>query len=209
MGRKSLLIFSTASVLLTLAGVLWLDRPLAEFIRASGWENARIFSAGTDLLDTASGIKLYKLLPGVALALVGGVLLIAVRMRRHGAVLLFVGVSQMLSTLIGGWSKNLFGRLRPHELLDNGNWERIWFAAGVSFPSGHAAYYFGLFLPLAYLFPRWRLALLVTPFFIAAARVNANMHFFSDVTASMALAALVTLAIAAVLRVEPGRISHG
>ena len=203
------MIFAAATALATLAAIAFLDRPLAEYIRASGWENAWVFFAGIRLLDTLSGKDLYKFLPGLALAILGGALLIPVRMRQHGVALLFVGATHMLSTLICGMSKELFRRLRPHELLDSGNWDAMWFVSGSSFPSGHAGFYFGLFLPLVYLFPRWRWPLLVVPFFIAAARINANMHFLSDVTASMAVAALVTLAMVAALRPESRRASHG
>jgi hypothetical protein len=38
---------------------------------------------------------------------------------------------------------------------------------------------------LAYLFPRWRWPLMLVPWFIATARVNANDHFISDVAASI------------------------
>ncbi|OGT80763.1 MAG: hypothetical protein A3H91_07875 [Gammaproteobacteria bacterium RIFCSPLOWO2_02_FULL_61_13] len=208
MSKKGLWFFTAATALLTLAAIPYLDRPLAEFIRASGWENAGLFSAGMALLDTLTGIHIHIMLPGLVLTVIGGALWIPIRMRRHGAALLFVGATQVLSMLICGMGKDLFNRVRPHELLDSGNWDRIWFASGGSFPSGHAAFYFGLFLPLVYLFPRWRWLLLTAPFFIAAARVNANMHFLSDVTASMTLAALITLATATVLRPEPRGASH-
>jgi membrane-associated phospholipid phosphatase len=209
MGKKGLLIFTAATTLLTLAGILLLDRPLAEFIRASGWEDAWLFSAGTVLLDTLSGKGLYKLMPGLAFAIVGAVMMFPARIRRQGAALLFVGVTHMLSTMICGMSKDLFNRMRPYELLNSGNWDQAWFVAGNSFPSGHAGFYFGLFLPLAYLFPRRRWPLLAVPFFIAAARLNAGMHFLSDVTASMTVAALLTLAMAAVLRPAAREVPHG
>lgn len=200
MGKTGLQIFTAVTALMTLVAIAFLDRPLAEYIRTSGWESAWIFPAGTTLLDTVSGKNLYKFLPGLALAIIGAPMLIPVRIRHHGAALLFVGATHVLSTLICGMSKNLFSRLRPYELLDNGNWDQIWFASGSSFPSGHAGFYFGLFLPLAFLFPRWRWPLLVIPFFVAAARVFGNMHFLSDVTASMAVAALITVAMASALQ---------
>ena len=208
MGKMGLLVFIAVTALLTLVSILFLDRPLAEWIRASGWENARLLFTGMAWLDAVSGINIHIILPGLVLTVIGGVLWIPMRMRRYGAALLFTGATQVLSMLTCGMGKDLFHRVRPHELLDSGNWDRIWFVSGGSFPSGHAAFYFGLFLPLVYLFPRWRWLLLAPPFFIAAARVNANMHFLSDVTASMALAALFTLAMATLLRTEPGEAAH-
>lgn len=200
MNKRGLQVFFAVTASLTLVAILLLDRPLAEYIRTSGSESAWIFSAGTVFFDTVSGKNLYKFLPGLAFVVIGGALLALANIRRYGVALLFVGAAHVLSTLLCGMSKGLFGRLRPYELLESGNWDQIWFAGGSSFPSGHAGFYFGLFLPLAWLFPRWRWPLLVIPFFIAAARVNENMHFLSDVTASMAVATLVTLALATALR---------
>ena len=98
-----------------------------------------------------------------------------------------------MATLVTGVAKNLFGRLRPFQVLESGDWTHAWFVNGNSFPSGHAGYYFGLFLPLAWLFPRWRWPLLLAPWFIAIARINANDHFVSDVAASMLVVGLLTL----------------
>ncbi len=94
--------------------------------------------------------------------------------------------------LAGAWGKELFGRLRPYEVLQSGAWDATWFAGGSSFPSGHAAYYFGLFLPLVYLAPRQCRLLLVFPVFVAVSRVVENMHFLSDVVASVVLISLLT-----------------
>jgi len=89
--------------------------------------------------------------------------------------------------------KDVFGRQRPYELFAHGDWSQAWFAGGNSFPSGHVSYFWGLFMPLMYLFPRWRVPLLLVPLFIALARIDTSFHFLSDVLASIALAALVTL----------------
>ncbi|MBI1732890.1 MAG: phosphatase PAP2 family protein [Gammaproteobacteria bacterium] len=204
MSRSGLVRFAAVTALFTLVAFPAIDRPVAEFIRASGWEGAWIFSAGTALFDTISGKNLSKFLPGLALAVAGGMLMVPARFRRRGTALLFVGAAHVLSTLICGMSKNVFGRLRPFELLEAGNWDQVWFVAGGnSFPSGHAGYYFGLFLPLVYLFPRRRWALLAIPFFIAAARIIENLHFLSDVTASMAVAAVITAVLAGALAPAP------
>src|SRR5690606_30671661 len=98
--------------------------------------------------------------------------------------------------------KQVFGRLRPHEVLERGDWSQVWFAGGGSFPSGHAAFYFGLLVPLAAACPRvWqRVLLLALPTFVALARIDMARHFLSDVAASALLAALYTLALAALAR---------
>jgi membrane-associated phospholipid phosphatase len=76
----------------------------------------------------------------------------------------------------------------------------MWFVGGSSFPSGHTAFYFGLFLPLAWLFPRHHTAWMFVPVFIALARINANDHYLADVCTSIVLCCLLTLAFARLLR---------
>ena len=49
------------------------------------------------------------------------------------------------------------------------------------FPSGHGAHFWGLFFPLAFLFPRYRIPFLIIPLFISVARVGVNDHWCSDV----------------------------
>jgi membrane-associated phospholipid phosphatase len=92
----------------------------------------------------------------------------------------------------------VFGRLRPYQLLEHNDWSHAWFAGGTSFPSGHVSFFWGLFLPLAYLYPKYRVPLLVLPVFIGFARIDENVHFLSDVLGSIALAAIVTLLAAVV-----------
>lgn len=203
MGKNGYLTFAAIAAALTLLAIPLVDRPLAEFIRASGCEDAALFSQGIALLDLISGKEISKFLLGSA-ALGGGLALMGLaRTRPHGVSLLFVGLVQLLSTLLCGVSKNLFGRLRPEELLTSGTWDQAWWAEGSSFPSGHVGFYLGLFLPLVALFPRWRWPLMVVPVFIALARVGVNDHFLSDVTASMAVVTLITLGIGTAMRRLP------
>jgi membrane-associated phospholipid phosphatase len=95
--------------------------------------------------------------------------------------------------------KSVFGRLRPTQLLDSQARDASWFVGGGSFPSGHVAYYVSLFLPLMVVFPRWRWPLLFVPTFIVISRVNENDHFLSDTTGSIALVALITVGLMAVM----------
>ena len=95
---------------------------------------------------------------------------------------------------------NLFNPQAPAQVFDSGDWTHVWFAGGGSFPSGHAAFYFGLLLPLAAACPvRWqRLAVLAIPTYVVLARIDLAKHFLSDVAASALIAAIYSL-IAAVL----------
>lgn len=199
--RNRLLVVHVAiGVVLMLIGLAGLDGAAAEYLRASGYEGLRIFNAGTVFLDTATGKEVSKFLIG--LVLVGSALVLTIPSRTKSIAwsVLFVGLVQLLGTLVTGVSKNLFARLRPFELLKSGDWGTEWFVDGNSFPSGHAGFYFGLFLPLAFLFPRWRWPLLLVPWFIAIARVNANDHFISDVGASIAIVAALTMLLAWLMR---------
>lgn len=188
------------AVVLLIAGLLGLDRALAEYLRVAGHEDLWLFTAGTSLFDTVSGKDLSKFLIGLLLSGGALVLMVLPRTRAFGRSALFVGLVQLLGTLLAGVSKNAFGRLRPFQLLETGDWSNAWFVGGSAFPSGHAGFYFGLFMPLAYLFPRWRWPLMLMPWFIAAARVDANDHFVSDVAASSVLVGVLTLLLARWLR---------
>ena len=198
--RKLLVLHIAIGVVLTLIGIVGLDGITARYLRVSGYEGLPLFTAGTVFLDTITGKEISKFLIGLVLIVAGLALAILPRTRRYASSVVFVGAVQLLSTLVTGVSKNLFGRLRPFELLKSGDWGPEWFVDGSSFPSGHAGFYFGLFLPLAFLFPRWRWPLLVVPWFIAIARVDANHHFISDVGASIAIVGALTLLIAWLMR---------
>lgn len=190
-------------------GLLGFDRLVAAHQHAWGYEGLPFFLQGTGVLDIVTGKELSKFLIGLLLA-VGGLALrrLSTKARDVAQRALFVGSVQLSSTLVLGVSKNLFGRLRPFELLQSGDWAHAWFASGSSFPSGHAAFYFGLFMPLAYLFPRFRWPLLLIPWFIVIARVNANHHFVSDVAASIVVVGLLTLLFARLmLRTQPATLS--
>ncbi len=196
MGKKILLLHIGVALVLTLAGLFFMDRPVAGYMHSGGFEYAWPLDRGTSLLDVVTGKEISKFLLGGAALGVGLALLCISRARYFGWAALYVACVQLLSTLLSGISKGLFGRLRPYQVIESGDWGRSWFADGSSFPSGHAGFYFGLFLPLAFLFPRWRWPLLFVPWFIAVARVNANDHFISDVGASIALAAAIALTAA-------------
>jgi len=198
--QKLLALHVGIGVALTLTGLAGLDGVTARYLRASGYEELPLFMAVTTFLDTISGKDVSKFLLGFVLLGAGLALAISTKTRRYSSSVLFVGAVQLLSTLVAGVSKNIFGRLRPFELMKSGDWGPEWFANGSSFPSGHAGFYFGLFLPLAFLFPRWRWPLLITPWFIAVARVNANHHFVSDVGASIAIVGALTLLVAWLMR---------
>ena len=212
MSRRFLAISVLVAAIALVAGLLALDVPIVFAVHASEFENLPLFVDGLHLLDSAFGMRVsYWLAPGVCLTL-GLVALRLARANRLSQVLATAIVSAGLvqAATIGAMmlGKNAFGRLRPVQLLESGDWSLIWFAGGGSFPSGHSAFYFGLFLPLAASAPRvWQRAVLLTiPFFAIAARIDMSKHFLSDVSASALIAACLALLAASCLpRSAPSR----
>lgn len=187
---------------LLVAGLLGADRWIATQLHVTGLEGVQLLLSGTVFLDTITGKDLSKFLPGLTLLVIGGGMAVPARTRPVARVLLFIGAVHLLAVVIAGTSKDFFGRLRPFELLETGDWARAWFAGGSSFPSGHAAFYFGLLMPVAHGVPRGRWALMLIPWFVALARVDANHHFLSDVAASILLVGLLTWGLARALGLE-------
>ncbi|MGB0135395.1 phosphatase PAP2 family protein [Dokdonella sp.] len=199
MNRRFLLIAALIAASLLASGLLLLDFPLAHWIRDSGLANAKFFTAGLGVLDMLLGLRVSYWLAAavlIPLGLLGIVFAAFIRLPRGLApALLVAGMTQALTIGLMMLGKNGFGRLRPTEFFESGDWTSLWFVGGGSFPSGHASFYFGLFLPLAAAAPKaWQRATLVAiPVFVAAARLDMLRHFLSDVAASALIAACVAL----------------
>ena len=187
--------------MLTALGILLLDRPVAELVHGT-IEGAWLFEQGTALLDLVTGKDGSKFLLGGVVLLAGAGLWFASRQAAARAAL-YVGATQLLATLLTGVTKNVFGRLRPFEQFADPRWDTAWFVDGGSFPSGHAGFYFGLCLPLAVLFPKWRWPILAVAWFIAVARVVGSYHYVSDVGASIAVAGLFAWALRPIALLPP------
>jgi len=190
------------SAFVCMVGLTGVDRALAEWIRASGVENAPFFTHGLATLDRVSGIHVWLWLAGTVALAVGAIGLAMRRRARWPAALMAAGIVQFATLLTMMLAKPQFGRLRPHQVLESGDWTHVWFAGGGSFPSGHVAFYFGLLVPLAAACSRvWqRTVVLALGVFVAAARLDLAAHFLSDVAASALLAALFTLLLSALAR---------
>jgi membrane-associated phospholipid phosphatase len=206
MSKRALVILCAACALIALLSVFLLDRALATAVHNSGIESAWIVVRLREFFDIFTGrglvgshVSAGQFLLGGVLILVGLVWLIARRASLAARGLVFAGVVQW-ATIEAGWLlKDFFGRVRPYEVFKHGDWGHVWFAGGNSFPSGHNTFFWGVCLPLAYVFPRWRIPLLIVPVFIGFARIDENYHFLSDVLGAIALAALITLVAALLL----------
>ena len=202
MDRRFLLFFALVSALLTAAGLGGLDRPLAEWVHASGVENARVFAWGLAALDVVSGLRVWIWLLGWIAIVIGTLELAWQRRVRFGHALIAAGLVQFaaLQTMIAG--KELFGRSRPFQVLASGDWSHVWFAGGESFPSGHSAFYFGFLLTLAAACPiRWlRIVLVAIAVYVVIARIDLAKHFLSDVSASALIISIYALFAAWLVR---------
>jgi membrane-associated phospholipid phosphatase len=172
------------------------------WLRASGLEDAALFRVGLGALDRITGLHVSVWL-AAAVCLGAGLAWLGFD-RRRPAPRVLLATSVVSFATIGTMIvlKGAFGRLRPAQLLESGDWSVLWFADGGSFPSGHAAFYFGLFLPLvAACRPRWaRASLLAVPVFVGIARIDLARHFLSDIAASAFLATLHAWIVASLAR---------
>ena len=216
MSRRFLLASAVIATLCMLAGLLVLDIPIVHWIHGSSFENAPFFVAGLNLLDGVLGIHVSYWLSSSVMMGAGTILLLVARIRdqqrEFALAILGSGIAQAATIGLMMLAKNAFGRMRPLEWIETGEMTSTWFVAGGSFPSGHSAFYFGLFLPLAAAAPRvWqRAVLLALPLFAISARLDMGKHFLSDVAASALIAASMALLVSeAARRWQPaGRISR-
>ncbi len=189
---RHLLLAAAVAALVTLAGVLVLDAPLARAIGrdAAAGDTGRALAEIVEVLDHVTAMTWPKKEQLASALIVAGGALWWWR-RRVGSALLLLGLTHALARTLGGELKPLFGRLRPGEALARGHVDdSFWWQGGIAFPSGHVAHYGALAFTMAYLFPRARLPAFAVLAFIVGARVGVNAHFLSDAAASVAIAAL-------------------
>ncbi len=194
-----LTVATAAAVLLS----IWLiDQPLAFFIHQNlaGVEPA--LNAVMPVLEAAGGYTVSKWLPGFIEIFIGAVLFFTMKRRDWGRIFFFAGTTFLFARLVAGVLKNVFLRIRPHQLFETGGYGDTFFIdGGNSFPSGHTAHFWGLFLPFFLLFPRARPVLAIVPLFIAVDRILETDHYLSDVLFSASLTLLFALVFARVFRV--------
>jgi membrane-associated phospholipid phosphatase len=204
MNRRQLVYSALVAVVLTLLGIFFFDQPIAAFVQRAGGRQSVVLQGGTHWLEIVTGQTIDRYFLTYVLLGLGALLFISKASRPIAWILLFVGTAQVVTRLTAGVLKGVFERLRPFEVIQAGNWDWKFFSGhGNSFPSGHSAFFWGLFFPLAYLFPRYRLPLLIIPVFITIARPGVNDHWCSDVFASAGLAALITLIFIWLFRMKP------
>jgi len=206
MNRRQLLYSALVAVVLTLLGIFFFDQPIAAFVQRVGGRQSVILQEGTHWLEIVTGQSIDRYFLTYVLLGLGALLFISKASRSIAWILLFVGTAQVVTRLTAGVLKNVFERMRPFQVIEAGNWDWKFFSGhGSAFPSGHSAFFWGLFFPLAYLFPRYRLPLLIVPIFISIARPGVNDHWCSDVIASAGLAAFITFVFTWLFRMKPAQ----
>jgi membrane-associated phospholipid phosphatase len=206
MNKRSLLYPFIIALALTFLGIFLFDQPVAAFVHQIGGEQSWLLKQGTSWLEFASFYHISKFFIGFLLLGTGALLFVWKPARRVAWLLVFIGSTHLACRVTAGVLKEVFHRLRPFEVIQAGNWDWNFFGShGNAFPSGHSAHFWGLFFPLAFLFPRYRFLFAIAPVFITVARVGVNDHWCSDVFASAGLAALSTILFASLFRMKPAQ----
>jgi membrane-associated phospholipid phosphatase len=169
--------------------ILWLDKPLALLFHHYAVGAIPFFEAFTAVVDAAYATTLRSWLGWPVLFWVLGLTYVLGRwvLRwRPATVLLVTLLTHVASEISANLLKVAVNRPRPGVLFGADPVESF------SFPSGHTAIYWSLFLPLALAFPRWRWPLLVVPALLALGRLVLGVHYLSDVWAAIWLVAAWT-----------------
>ena len=206
MNKRQIISSFFVALVLTLLSIFFFDQPIAAFVQRAGGRESPFLQQGTHWLEVASGFPITRYFLAWLMLGAGALLFISKSTRPAAWILVFIGTTHLVTRVTAGTVKNVFARLRPFEVIEAGNWDWNFFGErGSAFPSGHSAHFWGLFFPLAFLFPRYRWPLLIIPLFISIARIGVNDHWASDVIASAAIAALLTLAFIALFRMKPAQ----
>lgn len=99
---------------------------------------------------------------------------------RLAFVFIAVGGSGLIITIV----KRIVARGRPRYFEEFGTLHfqfPSWQSSYASFPSGHSQTAFAIALAFAFLFPRWRVPLLVAAAVLAVSRIGVDAHYFTDV----------------------------
>jgi membrane-associated phospholipid phosphatase len=184
----------------TFISIIWMDKPLASYIDRNLESLDGVLTPVVIYIETFFGFGISKYLFGFLAIAIGTAVYLKNRKSDVSRIFFFIGTTHIVTRLTAGVIKNFFLRPRPFEWLDGNN--SGFFSEGSSFPSGHTAHFFGLFLPIAFLFPKFSW-IIILPVFVATSRILDNDHYLSDITASIIIAVLFTWVFANVFKV-PG-----
>lgn len=181
----------TVSILFS---IQFVDRPLALALDGHLRGTKLLLSQIISGLEWITGFNISKYLLGIVILSVGVVLYLARLTRDVSKYFFFIGATHLVSRLVAGTLKNVFLRSRPYEFLENQGTRDFFVEGGSSFPSGHVAHFFSLFIPLLFIWPRSWFFILLLPSIVSMQRVISNDHYLSDALASILIAYMFTLA---------------
>ena len=195
-----LLVVAGAAMVVTGVSILWVDEPVALALAGKDVLPG-LWAHGLDVLEWAVLLPVFSWAGAIALVAAMVASIVVRGWRGQTPAWMLLASTHVVSRIVTGWIKTGTGRLRPSEWHGGATFGH---AAGVSFPSGHIALFASIAIPLAVVSPRLGrpIALVVVPF-VMLARVLGHAHFISDVTAGVALVALVTWVMGAVIRPLP------
>ncbi len=200
MRSKTLTWLSLALLAATLLSIFLVDRPLALLISEQLQGATQIARGITTGAEWIFAFAVSKYLYAFVFLLIAVVLNVWKRSLTPARIWYFLGGTLLLSRVISGTLKNVFERVRPFEFLKSRAPADFFVDGGSAFPSGHAAFYLGLFFPLALLFPKLKWPLLGVAALAALSRVFELDHYLSDILGSALVAVLLVFLLAKWLR---------
>lgn len=202
MNRKIVLTTVSSLLLLLPICILFIDRPLAEWLNTIGRTLTRISTKVLTILEVIFGFTISKYLYGAILWFAAIVVRVTDKSWHRARLFLFIGTTHIVSRLVAGVLKNVFHRSRPFQYIQDKGIADFFAEGGSSFPSGHVAHFFGLFLPLVFLFPKYKWWWLLLPFFVLLQRVLQNDHYLGDAIASLVIAYIFTCTFYFVFKID-------
>lgn len=192
--RVKVITIATLSAFVTLASCLYLDRPVALFIRKHALHNSMLTRDLPDLLLMA--------------VLVTTFLLWLCYLYRYNR-----GIDDKLTDFfrLAAWTvpsafilksilKPLFGRVSTRFWLDHqAEPDFVWFFGGEwhnGFPSGHMAVFTAFLVSVCLIYPRYRPVCLVILVLLGTALMATNYHFLGDVLGGAWLGVMVNFPVA-------------
>ncbi len=201
MERKSVAIFSAVSIAATLASCLYLDHPLALFVRRLSLRRRALAADIPDLL--------FLTVLAATLLLWGGYLYRHYRGiddTRTGFFHL-AAWTVPLTYILKSVLKQLFGRMNTRGwLLHQPAHDFRWFQGGEGysgFPSGHMAVFVAFIASVWLCYPRFRPFYLVLTLVLGVALMATNYHFLGDVLAGAWLGVMVNVCVARFVNIPP------
>jgi len=186
------------AAVLSVLGILFVDKPLALYIKAN--IDPHTFGFFKTVTDLGLGGHWYALVIVAWLTCMvrSGLALTTVayetwRLRARSA--LYVLATMVVSGVLVQILKFAIGRLRPRYLFEEGLYGFTPFTGANSFPSGHSQVIWAVMIALWFVYPRYRAAYVTVAMLVSFSRVATTVHFLSDWMMGSVLAIVVAVAV--------------